>query len=145
MLNHIDLQGRLVKAPELRQTNSGKSVCTFRLASDRGAKDSAGNSLTDWLDCVAWGKTAEFICKYFNKGELILVSGSIQTRQYQDKNGNSRTATEISAERVFFCGSKTTQANSETPPQANFTANESALNNSLGFEPIGEYEDLPFD
>ena len=144
MLNHITLQGRLVATPELRQTNSGKSVTSFRVASDRGAKDSAGNALVDWLDCIAWGKTAEFVCKYFTKGEMILISGSIQTRQYQDKNGSNRTATEINAERVFFCGRQSTQANGETRAQGEFTSSAFTRGSAQSFVPIDDSEDLPF-
>ena len=141
MLNSCTIQGRLAADPQLRQTTSGKSVCSFRIACNRNfGKDPE----TDWLDCVAWGQTGEFVSKYFQKGEQILLQGSIQTRQYQDKNGNNRKAVEINAERVFFCGGKHTQGNAETPAQSNTAANESALDNSGSFAPIEEDEDLPF-
>ncbi len=106
MLNVVAIMGRLVKDPELKTTNSGKSVCSFRLANDSGYKNADGSSQTNWLDIVAWGKTAEFICKYFPKGALIAIDGRLQTRQYQDKNGQNRTAVEIVANNVSFAGSK---------------------------------------
>lgn len=140
MLNIVTLQGRLAAAPELRQTQSGKSVVSFRVACNRDFKDKNGESQVDWLNCIAWNKTADFIGKYFQKGDAILLTGSIQTRNYQDKSGNSRTATEINAERVFFCSGKQTQGNTQTLPQAQFAAPAS----TQSFEPIEEDEDLPF-
>lgn len=140
MLNIVTLQGRLAAAPELRQTQSGKSVVSFRVACNRDFKDKNGESQVDWLNCIAWNKTAEFVNKYFQKGDAILLTGSIQTRNYQDKNGNNRTATEINAERVFFCGGKQTQESTQTPPQAQYAAPAS----TQSFEPIEEDEDLPF-
>lgn len=106
MLNVVAIIGRMVKDPELKTTNSGKSVCSFRIANDSGYKDASGQSQTNWLDVTAWGRTAEFVCKYFPKGALIAIDGRLQTRQYQDKNGQNRTATEIVAQNVNFCGSK---------------------------------------
>lgn len=106
MLNVVAIIGRMVKDPELKSTNSGKSVCSFRIANDSGYKDASGQSQTNWLDVTARGKTAEFVCKYFPKGALIAIDGRLQTRQYQDKNGQNRTATEIVAQNVNFCGSK---------------------------------------
>ena len=106
MLNVVAIIGRMVKDPELKTTNSGKSVCSFRIANDSGYKDASGQSQTNWLDVTAWGKTAEFVCKYFPKGALIAIDGRLQTRQYQDKNGQNRTAVEIVAQNVSFCGSK---------------------------------------
>lgn len=141
MLNSCTIQGRLAADPQLRQTTSGKSVCSFRIACTRNfGKDPE----TDWLDCVAWGQTGEFVSKYFQKGAQILLQGNIQTRQYQDKNGNNRKAVEINAERVFFCGGKQTQENAETPAQSRTVPNESVLDISSGFAPIEEDEDLPF-
>ena len=141
MLNSCTIQGRLAADPQLRQTTSGKSVCSFRIACTRNfGKDPE----TDWLDCVAWGQTGEFVSKYFQKGAQILLQGNIQTRQYQDKNGNNRKAVEINAERVFFCGGKQTQENAETPAQIHTASNESVLDISSGFAPIEEDEDLPF-
>lgn len=106
MLNVVAIIGRMVKDPELKTTNSGKSVCSFRIANDSGYKDASGQRQTNWLDVTAWGKTAEFICKYFPKGSLIAIDGRLQTRQYQDNNGQNRTALEIVAQNVSFCGRK---------------------------------------
>ena len=99
MLNSCTIQGRLAADPQLRQTTSGKSVCSFRIACNRNF----GKDLeTGWLDCVAWGQTGEFVSKYFQKGAQILLQGSIQTSQYQDKNGNNRTAVEVVANQINF-------------------------------------------
>lgn len=106
MLNVIAIQGRLARDPEMRQTTTGKSVASFTLACDRGRKDANGNSQTDWIPCTAWEKTAEFISKYFQKGALIAIDGRLQSRQYQDKNDQNRTAIEIVAQNVNFCGGK---------------------------------------
>ena len=83
MLNVVAIIGRLAASPELKTTNSGKSVCSFRIANDSGYKDASGQSQTNWLYVTAWGKTAEFVCKYFPKGALIAIDGRLQTRQYQ--------------------------------------------------------------
>ena len=116
MLNVVAIIGRMVKDPELKSTNSGKSVCSFRIANDSGYKDASGQSQTNWLDVTAWGKTAEFVCKYFPKGALIAIDGRLQTRQYQDKNGKNRTAVEIVVQNVSFCGSK--ESTSHAPQNA---------------------------
>lgn len=118
MLNVVAIMGRLARDPELRQTNSGKNVCAFRIACDRGRKDPNGQSVADWLDVTAWEKTAEFVCRYFQKGSLIVVDGRLQTRKYQDKNGQTRTATEIVAQNVNFAGGKeSTRPAAESPAQ----------------------------
>lgn len=146
MLNIVNLQGRLAAEPELRQTQSGKSVASFRLACNRDYKNQNGETPVDWLTCIAWGNTADFIKKYFHKGDSLLLTGSIQTRNYQDKSGNNRTATEINAERVFFCGGKQTQGNAQTPPRAHTDPNAPIAQTFSpgGFEPIADDEDLPF-
>ena len=97
MLNSIAIQGRLVHTPEAKVTKSGKDVCTFSIACDR---QSGGQKETDFFNCTAFGNTALFVSKWFQKGSLILVTGSIQTRKYTDKQGNNRTATEIMANRL---------------------------------------------
>lgn len=106
MLNIVAVMGRLARDPEMRQTTTGKSVASFTIACDRGRKDANGQSVCDWLNIVAWGKTAEFVCKYFPKGALIAIDGRLQTRSYQDKNGQNRTAVEIVAQNVNFGSSK---------------------------------------
>ena len=115
MLNKAILNGRLTKAPELKQTNSGKSVCGFTIAVDR----SRDREKTDFIPIVAWGKTADFVNQWFGKGDLITIVGRIEVRNYEDKNGNKRTATEIIAEEVLFGGSKSTGQGSENAAQRN--------------------------
>ena len=106
MFNKAILIGRLVADPELRQTPNGISVCTFRIAVDRAYSPKDGEKQADFLDIVAWRERAEFVTRYFGKGKLILVEGSIQTRNYTDKNDQKRTAVEVVAENVRFVGSK---------------------------------------
>ena len=109
MLNAVVIMGRLTADPELKHTQSGVAVTSFTLAVQRSYKPQGGEYETDWVDVVAWRQTAEFICKYFTKGQMIAVAGSIQTRSYEDKNGNKRKAVEIVAREVSFCGSKESQ------------------------------------
>ena len=135
MLNVVVIIGRMVKDPELKTTNSGKSVCSFRIANDSGYKDASGQSQTNWLDVTAWGKTAEFVCKYFPKGFLIAIDGRLQTRQYQDKNGNNRTAVEIVAQNVSFCGSK----ESTSPATQNAAQRPAAHSQRTQGEPDADY------
>lgn len=106
MLNVVVLMGRLVADPELRRTQSDLAVCSFRIAVDRSYSNKSGERQADFIDIVAWRGTAEFVCKYFTKGQMIAVEGSIQTRSYEDKQGNKRTAVEVVANNVSFCGSK---------------------------------------
>lgn len=106
MLNACILMGRLTANPELRTTQSGKSVASFSLAVDRDFQQS-GEKQADFISVVAWGKTAEFIDKYFCKGRMIAVVGRIQTRTYTDKDGNNRKAVEVVADKVSFTGEKT--------------------------------------
>lgn len=107
MLNQISVQGRIVRDPELRRTNSGKAVTSFTLACDRDFKNAqTGEKEVDFLDCVAWGGTGETVAKYFAKGQLAAVSGRLQIRQYTDKNGQKRRQAEILVSSVYFCGGK---------------------------------------
>ena len=107
MLNRIIIMGRLVRDPGLRTTQSGSPVTSFTLAVDRDFKSrDSGEKSTDFIDVVAWRQTAEFVCKYFTKGQLMAVTGSIQTRNYEDRNGNKRKAVEIQATEVNFASSK---------------------------------------
>lgn len=106
MLNCAVIMGRLTADPELRTTNNGISVTSFSVAVDRSYQRAGAERQTDFINVVAWRQTAEFVSKYFHKGSMIAVQGSIQTRRYQDRNGNNRTAFEIVADNVSFCGSK---------------------------------------
>ena len=107
MLNRAILQGRLVADPELRHTQSGVAVASFRIACDRDYRSKDPNAQNaDFINIVAWRQTAEFISRYFNKGSMILVDGRIQVREYTDNNGQRRYVTEIVADSVNFAGSK---------------------------------------
>lgn len=106
MLNKIDIQGRLTADPELRVTSTGKSVASFSLACERDYAAEGAKRETDFIEVVAWGKTAEFIVRNFFKGQLAIVSGRIQVRPWEDKGGQKRRTTEIVADNVYFCGGK---------------------------------------
>ena len=109
MLNHITIMGRLVRDPELRRTGSGIAVASFTVAVDRdfGGRD-GGERETDFIDCVAWRQTGEFVSKYFTKGSMIVVSGRLQIRGWTDKDGNKRRTAEVVADNVYFGESKRT-------------------------------------
>ena len=140
MLNRIILMGRLTRDPELRRTGSGIAVASFSLAVDRDfAPKDGGNRETDFIDCVAWRQTGEFVSKYFQKGSLIAIEGSLQTRQYQDKNGNNRTAIEIVANNANFAGSKRTDGGSNSVPTGG-SYNEPTVQ----YDEIEDEGDLPF-
>lgn len=107
MLNHITIMGRLTRDPEIRKTGSGTAVANFTLAVDRdySSKD-GGEKETDFIDCVAWKHTADFVSKYFTKGRMAVVSGRLQVRNWTDKDGNKRRTAEVVAENVYFGDSK---------------------------------------
>ena len=113
MLNRITIMGRLTRDPELRRTGTGVAVTNFTLAVDRdfGGKD--GEKETDFIDCVAWRQTGEFVSKYFSKGRMAVVSGSLQIRSWTDDSGNKRRSAEVVADSVYFADSKTAAASSE--------------------------------
>ena len=107
MLNRIIIMGRLARDPELRRTQTGTPVASFRLAVDRDFKDkSTGERSTDWIDVVAWRATAEFVSRYFTKGRMAVVEGRLQMRDWTDKDGNKRTSAEVVADNVYFGDSK---------------------------------------
>lgn len=139
MLNTISLQGRLVRDIELKTTSNSKSVCNFTIACERNYSKT-GEKQTDFIDCASWGKTAEFICKYFKKGSQILVNGSLQTRTYEDKSGIKRKISEILVEQVNFCGdAKSNNSSYQT------SKNENQLDvSNEDFAVIDDSEDLPF-
>ena len=107
MLNHITLMGRLTRDPELRRTGSGVAVASFSIAVDRdfGGRD-GGEKKTDFIDCVAWRQTGEFVSKYFTKGRMAVVSGRLQIRNWNDKDGNKRRTAEVVADNVYFGDSR---------------------------------------
>ncbi len=112
MLNHITIMGRMTRDPELRRTGSGVAVASFTLAVDRdfSGKD-GGEKETDFIDCVAWRSTGEFVSKYFNKGSMAVVSGRLQIRSWTDKDGNKRRTAEVIADNVYFGDSKKSESN----------------------------------
>ena len=107
MLNHITIMGRLTRDPELRRTGTGVAVASFTLAVDRDfGKNENGERETDFIDCVAWRQTGEFVSKYFTKGRMAVVSGRLQIRSWTDKEGNKRRTAEVVADNVYFGDSK---------------------------------------
>ena len=107
MLNHIVIMGRLARDPELRRTQSGVPVASFRLAVDRDFKDkNTGERGTDWIDVVAWRATGEFVSRYFTKGRMAVVEGRLQIRDWTDKEGNKRRSAEVVADNIYFGDSK---------------------------------------
>lgn len=139
MLNVIAIMGRLSRDPELRQTTTGKNVASFTIACSRGRKDANGKDLVDWIPVVAWEHTAEFVCKYFEKGSLIAIDGRLQSRTYKDRDGNNRTAIEIVANNASFAGSKSTGGGSNSVPAGN-SYNEPTVQ----YDEIEDEGDLPF-
>ena len=140
MLNVITIQGRLTRDPELRHTANGTAVASFALAVDRDytSKD-GGERETDFVDIVAWRGTAEFVSKYFTKGQLAIVSGRLQIRPWTDDNGNKRRSTEVVAEHVYFGGSK-----KETGSAAPQAAAQDGAALALEELPEGDDDGLPF-
>lgn len=125
MLNHITIMGRLVRDPELRRTGSGAAVTGFTLAVDRDFTDKqSGEKETDFIECVAWKSTAEFVSKYFRKGSLAVVSGRLQLRSWTDKEGNKRRNAEVVVDHIYFGESKKSDAepaqNDDAAPAQNF-------------------------
>lgn len=102
MLNHITIMGRLTCDPELRRTNTGKAVTSFTLAVDRDYAEKGAERETDFIECVAWRGTAEFVDKYFGRGQMAVVSGRLQIRDWEDKGGNRRRSAEVVADNVYF-------------------------------------------
>ncbi|MDD6807426.1 MAG: single-stranded DNA-binding protein [Oscillospiraceae bacterium] len=118
MLNCAVIMGRLTADPELRTTPTGTSVTSFTVAVDRSYQKNGEERQADFINVVAWRQTAEFVTRYFRKGSMIAVQGSIQTRNYEDKNGQKRTAVEIIADSVSFCGSKAESGTGNFAPAA---------------------------
>ena len=119
MLNHITLMGRLTRDPELRYTQSNTAVASFTLAVERdfGSRES-GERQTDFIDCVAWRQTGEFVSKYFQKGSMAAVSGRLQIRDWTDRDNNRRRSAEVVVDNVYFCESKRSRENNQTDGQS---------------------------
>ncbi len=154
--NKVILMGRLTAAPELKQTNGGTAVTSFTLAVDRRYAKEGQEKQTDFITVVAWKGTAEFICRYFGKGSAILVCGELQTRSWEDQNGQKRYATEVVASEACFCEAKKNSEGNNTPQQQNAVQSEfGASTKGYGYNPYpaaapAEFEavkddgDLPF-
>lgn len=145
MINTVALMGRLTADLELKHTPNGVAVVSFCIAVNRKFKDQQA----DFINCVAWRQTAEFICKYFGKGQMIALEGSIQTRNYTDRDGNKRNATEVLVENASFCESKKNESNSRPSPSAVAPAAAApspgySSGSSEDFEEITPDDDLPF-
>lgn len=145
MINMVALMGRLTYEPELRKTPSDVSVIRFQVACDRSYQRAGAERQADFIDCVAWRQTAEFISRYFHKGSMIAVEGTIQTSNYTDKNGNNRKQTEVLANNVSFCGSKSESGNAAPAGRYNEPAPSYASADNSDFEEIiDDDDDLPF-
>lgn len=138
-LNRVCIMGRLVKDPELRRTQTGTAVTSFTLAVDDDFKDKQSDERkTNFLDCVAWRQTAEFVCQYFTKGRMAVVDGRLQSRKYEDKDGNKRTAVEIVADSVYFGDSRPRE---DKDSAANYRTSQSVAG---GFIEVEDEGNLPF-
>lgn len=148
MLNVVVLTGRLTADPELRHTPNDIAVTSFTIAINRRFSRSGEEKQTDFIDIVAWRNTAEFVCKYFKKGQLIAVEGSIQTRSYQDKDGNKRKAFEVVANNLQFVESKkesgTEFVESELSSKGSSDLASYSSGNDSDFQTIESDDDLPF-
>ena len=119
MLNHITIMGRLTRDPEIRRTGSGVAVTSFTIACDRDFGQS-GQKETDFIEVTAWRNTAEFVSKYFAKGRMAVVSGRLQIRKWEDKNGNKRNTAEVVADNVYFGDSKTDSSKPTSAPASDY-------------------------
>lgn len=138
MLNHVVIMGRMVRDPELRQLDNGTSVTSFSVAVDRNYVDKNTNERqADFLNVVAWRQTADFVCKYFHQGDMIALEGSLQSRKYTDKDGNNRTAIEIVASNISFCGGK-------NGGNANTTTTNDTPATMVANAPSEDNDELPF-
>ena len=134
MLNKIILMGRMVKDPELRHTQSNTPVATFTLAVDRDYQSGGNEKQTDFIDCVAWRQTGEFVSSYFTKGKMAVVVGRLQSRKWQDRDGNNRISWEVIADNVYFADNK----------KADSSAAQEQPGSGQGFSEVDVKGDLPF-
>lgn len=140
MYNKVIMIGRLVADPEMRTTPDGDNVASFRIAVDRPSK--GADRKADFFSCTAWGKQADFVCRYFAKGRLIGIEGQLRTREYVDRNDNKRIAFEIRADRPFFTESKAAAEGKGGGPAPVDASSPPA--GSESYEAIGDDDDLPF-
>ncbi|WP_461246613.1 single-stranded DNA-binding protein [Treponema sp. R6D11] len=144
MLNKAIIMGRLTRDPELKTTPSGVSVCSFSVAVDRRFVRQGEERQTDFINCVAWRTTAEFVSKYFTKGRMINVVGTIQTRSWDDADGKKRYATDVVADEVNFCGDKRAEGSSASSAPSSSPAAEEPVPHDEGFVAVDLDDDLPF-
>lgn len=147
MLNKVIVMGRFVQNPELKYTPSNVPVVSFTVAVNRDYKDQNGQYPTDFLDCVAWRNTAEFVSRYFQKGSLCVVEGSLQARMWEDKNGSKRKTVEISVSNVHFAESKrSSQEGGNYAPNYDVPAAPSfeQFDSQDDFAEVGDDDELPF-
>jgi len=151
MLNVVAIMGRLVADPELKTTPTGINVCAFRIACDRSFVQQGQQRQADFVDVVAWRHNADFLCKHFAKGSMVAVQGRLQTRQYQDRNGNKRTAVEVVADSLSFAGSskkpggQAVDEGGEAPPSDyHDPAPAYSQGDADDFAVIDDNDDLPF-
>lgn len=158
MLNVITIQGRLTKEPELRTTQNGVTVATFTVACEQDFVPQGGERGADFIDCVAWRGCGEFVCKYFQKGSMIVVTGRLQSRKWEDRDGNKRTSWEVNAGNVYFGSEK--KRDEDNGPRArgdaydsdyivaqkpvNVDASDYADGRQGTFEELGDDGELPF-
>ena len=143
MVNCAVIMGRLVADPELRTTGNGISVTSFAVAVDRRFARSGEDRQTDFIDVIAWRQTADFVCKYFRKGSMIAIQGYIQTRTYEDKNGNKRMAVEVVVDNASFCGSKAESGTGSYSREDSYAATQPAPSYSTADE--GDFKEIPED
>ena len=140
MLNHITIMGRLVRDPELRSTQSGTSVASFTVAVDRDYQSGGSEKQTDFIECVAWRGTGEFVSKYFRKGSMIVVAGRLQSRKWQDRDGNNRISWEVVSDSVYFGESR-----KDGPNAAQATYQQNYGNPNVQFTELDDSDgELPF-
>ena len=144
MLNKQIVMGRLTQHPELKTTQSGISVCRFTIASDDDVKRSDGTRDTDFVECVAWRGTAEFVSKFFEKGRMILVVGRPKTKRYEDKNGVTHKTVELRVDDVYFADSKPAANSEQKPPFADTSSDPGDPDEPTGFMDIYTEDDVPF-
>ena len=142
MLNHIVLMGRLVKDPEVKTTQSGVTVCNFTLAVDRDFKN-GDEKVTDFVDCTAWRGTAEFITKYFTKGRMMIVSGSLQSQKWEDKEGHKRVSWSVQVQNTYFGDSKKDGDSSGGSYDSGGSGKAPDID-ANGFEELPDDGELPF-
>ncbi len=154
MLNSVIIMGRLTADPELRTTTNGLSVTSFTVAVDRRFQRQGEEKQTDFISVVAWRQTADFVTRFFKKGQMIAVQGSLQVRNYEDKNGNKRTAYDVVADNVSFCGSKAEGGNygaarQDSAPAVSYQSADAGSfsvlpDDNQGFFGADDDEGLPF-